>query len=143
MKEHPTKPSNILQRLTRLPKLLLAAGIAALLATPQVDARPDRHRGNDRHSGYSRHYGHGSAHARGYPRAHYRPAPVVVRRGWVRPGFHGAYPPSGYVDYRYIHSLPRGYRTVYRGGQRYYFANGCHYWPARYNNRGVYLSVRF
>lgn len=48
----------------------------------------------------------------------------------------------GYVDYRYIHALPRGYRTVYRNGHRYYYSNGSYYWPARYNGRGVYISVR-
>ncbi len=145
MKTHSLKPQNILGRLTRLPKLLLTAGIAALLAAPQVDARPDRYRdrGGDRHSGYSRHHGHGHAHARGYHRPQYHRPHYPVRRGWVRPGFYGAYPPAGYVDYRYIRSLPRGYRTVYRGGHRYYYANGCYYWPARHNNHGVYLSVRF
>ncbi len=132
MKLHSLIQQNPLQRLNQLTKALLLAAVAAVLSIPQVEARPDHH------GGRSRHHGEG----RRYDRPQYRPAPVV-RRGWSRPGFYGNYPPSGYVDYRYIRSLPRGYRTVYRGGSRYYYANGSYYWPARYNNSGIYISVRF
>jgi hypothetical protein len=135
-----TKPS-VIQGLLRLPKLLLLAGIASVMAIPQADARPDRHRDRGpRGGGYSHHdrrdyrpnYGH-----------QHRPGPRHVHRGWSRPGFYGNYPPVGYVDYRYIRSLPYGYRSVYRGGHRYYYANGSYYWPARYNNSGVFIQVRF
>lgn len=146
MKTHSIIHRNVLQRLSRFSKLLFVAGIAVVLAVPQVDARPDCHRGGDR-GGYSRHYGHGHGHYhsqyRPVPRPIYRPAPVAVHRGWSRPGFHGAYPPAGYVNYRYVRSLPPGCRTVYRGGSRYHYSNGNYYWPARYQNSGVYLSVRF
>jgi hypothetical protein len=138
MKTNLLKHQSILQRLTRFPKLLLLAGIAAVMALPQAEARPGGHHhhgGGDSRGGYYRpSYGYGPQ---------YRPGPRYVTRGWSRPGFYGAYPHAGYVDYRYIHSLPRGYRPVYRGGHRYYYANGSYYWPARYNNSGVFIQVRF
>ncbi len=133
MKTHSFIKQNVIQYLNRFTKFLCLAGMAAVLVIPQVEARPGRHGGGDRGGHSSRHHGG----------RHYRPAPVVVRRGWARPGFYGAYPPSGYVDYRYIRSLPRCYRTVYHSGHRYYYANGNYYWPARYHNNGIYISVRF
>jgi hypothetical protein len=141
---NPLIETNVIQKLGRLSKILLLAGITAVLATPQVEARPDRdrHRDSDRGS-HSRHHGPGRGHEERHYRPHYRPAPVQVRRGWSHPGFYGNYPPVGFVDYRYIRTLPRGYRTVYRGGHRYYYANGSYYWPARYHNSGIFISVRF
>jgi hypothetical protein len=126
----------LLQRLNPFPKLMLVAGLTTALALPQLEARPDHHRG-DGQRGYSQHYGHGGSY-----RAPYRPAPSY-HRTWSRSGYSGAYPPRGYVNYRYIHSLPRDYRVVYRDGCRYYYANGSYYWPARYNNSGIYINVRF
>lgn len=141
MKTNLLNKDGVLQRLTRLPKLLLLAGVAAIMAIPQAEARPDRHRHHDHRSEYR---GGGYQH-RGYHnhRPRYYAPPRHVHRGWSRPGFYGSYPPIGYVNYRYIHSLPRGYRVVYRGGHRYYYSGGSYYWPARYNDRGVYINVRF
>jgi hypothetical protein len=136
MKTYSSKKS-VTHYLTRLSKYLVVGGIAIVLAVPQVEAAPDRHRAANRRV-HDSHPGKRS----GYYRGHH-PAPVVVHRGWSRPGFYGAYPPIGYVNYRYIHSLPRGYRIVYRGGHRYYYANGSYYWPAFYNNGGIFLSVSF
>jgi Ni/Co efflux regulator RcnB len=139
MKTNLTEKDGVLHRLSRLSKVLLFAGVASLMAIPQADARPGRGRDHDRRGGYDRHHHHESRFHR-----HHRPIPrPVYHRGWSRPGWYGSYPPAGYVDYRYIHSLPRGYRTVYRNGHRYYYANGSYYWPARYQNRGVFISVRF
>lgn len=140
MKTNLTEKDGVLHRLTRLSKVLLFAGIASLMAIPQADARPGKGRDrDDRRGGYDRHRHH-HHHDHGYYR---RPVPrPVYHRGWSRPGWYGTYPPVGYVDYRYIHSLPRGYRVVYRNGHRYYYSNGSYYWPARYQNRGVYISVR-
>lgn len=138
MKTNPTSTKGFLHRLAGLPKLLILAGLAAVLALPQADARPGhgRHRSPGFHGG---HHHHGPSYGHGRP---YRPAPRPVYRGWSRPGWYGSYPPVGYVDYRYINHLPRGYRTVYRNGHRYYYANGGYWWPARYNGSGVYISVR-
>lgn len=142
MKTNLLKKDGVLHRLTRLPKILLLAGVAAILALPQAEARPDRHRHHHHRGGgeYYRHRGHD--HRVSYGPRYYAP-PRHVHRGWARPGFYGTYPPLGYVDYRYIRSLPRGYRVVYRGGHRYYYSNGSYYWPARYNDGGVFISVRF
>lgn len=140
MKTTSENKVGVFQKIARFPKLLVFAGVAALMALPMADARPKHHRGGDRHHHRSeyrgdRHYGH---------RHHHHAAPRRVDyRGWSRPGFYGSYPPAGYVDYRYIHSLPRGYRTVYRGGHRYYYANGAYYWPATYRGSGIYINVRF
>ena len=140
MRTNPIEKEGFLHRLTRLPKILILAGLAAVLALPQADARPGRGRDRDHHRhGYHHHDRH--HHHRGYH--HHRPAPRPVYRGWSRPGWSGYYPPAGYVDYRYISALPRGYRTVYRNGHRYYYANGCYWSPARYRGNGVYISVRF
>ncbi len=138
MKTHSLTNNGVLQRLGRLSKVLIIAGIAAIAAIPEnAEARErHRHRGHD-HRGERFHRGDRHDH-RHYHRGH-RP----VHRGWSRAGWHGAYPPGGYVDYRYIRSLPPGYRVVYRGGHRYYYSNGSYYWPARYNNSGVYLNIRF
>ncbi len=142
MKTNSIQNEGFLHRLTRLPKLLILAGLATVLALPQADARPGhggRHRDDHRHGYHSRGGNHHHHHNAGY----YRPVPRPVYRGWSRPGWSGHYPSGGYVDYRYIHSLPRGYRTVYRNGHRYYYANGGYWSPARYNDRSVYISVRF
>ncbi|HVJ45114.1 MAG TPA: hypothetical protein VM511_01935 [Luteolibacter sp.] len=137
MKTNLTAKDGVLHRLARLSKVLLLAGVATLMAIPQADARPGKGRGHDDKRGYDRHRHH---HYESYYR---RPLPrPVYHRGWSRPGWYGAYPPVGYVDYRYINSLPYGYRVVYRNGHRYYYSNGSYYWPARYQNRGVYISVR-
>jgi hypothetical protein len=141
MKTQSSLYPTVLNRFKRLNKTVLLAAVAAVFALPQVEARPG---GGEKKS--SRHHGPVSKHyhpAPRYQRPPHRPAPPPVRRAWARPGFHGHYPPAGFVDYHYIHSLPRGYRTVYRNGHRYYFANGKHYWPARYNDRSVYITVHF
>ncbi|RYG53507.1 hypothetical protein EON80_32645 [bacterium] len=144
MKTNLLKKENVLQRLNRFPKLLLLAGIAAVMALPQsADARPDSRHGHHHHGGSGGGYYRPSYGPRYSYGPQYRPGPRHVNRGWARPGFYGAYPPAGYVDYRYIHSLPRGYRSVYRDGHRYYYANGSYYWPARYQNSGVFIQVRF
>lgn len=141
MKTNVLPQPTFIQGLTRLPKLLLLAGIAAVLAVPQVEARPDRHRDRGPRGGHS-HYERRGEYRPNYGHPH-RHGHRHVSRGWVRPGFYGAYPPIGYVDYRYIRALPRGYREVYRGGHCYYYSNGSYYWPARYNNSSVFIQVRF
>jgi hypothetical protein len=139
MKTHSLKNNSVVQGLARLSKFVILAGVAALAALPlSADARErhgDRHRGPDRHDRHD--------HRESYRGGYYRPAPRPVYRGWSRPGWYGAYPPVGYTDYRYIRALPPGYRVVYRGGSRYYYSNGSYYYPARYNNSGVYLNIRF
>lgn len=136
----PSSHSNALRHFQRVTKYLLLAAMAAVLAIPQAEAKSHRHRYEERrvYSHERRVYSHHPVR-----RIHARPAPVVVRRTWVRPGFYGAYPPVGYVNYRYVHALPSGYRVVYRHGHRFYFVNGGYYWPARYHNRGVFISVNF
>lgn len=138
MKTNSETKDGWLSKLTRLPKLLVIGAIATLMAIPAADARPGRHRDRDHREHYHRHDRHRDHRHHYHHRHHHRP----VHRGWSRAGWYGAYPPAGYVDYRYIHALPRGYRSVYRNGHRYYYHNGNYWWPARYNGRGVYINVR-
>ncbi|MBK1882651.1 hypothetical protein JIN85_09500 [Luteolibacter pohnpeiensis] len=143
MKTKPSTRNNTIHAVSFVPKLAIFSALALLIGSPLADAKPKHGKGgHSHHSDYHRESYHPS---KGYDRRDYRPEPPrrVVYRNWSRPGFRGVYPPDGYVNYRYTYALPRGYRTVYRDGFRYFYVNGVYYWPATYNNRGIFIQVSF
>ena len=139
MKTNSLKKTNPIRAVSLLPKLAALSALTLFFGVSTADAKPKHHnRGGDRHHHVDRHY---HQQHRGYNR--YVTPRQIVRSTWVRPGYTASYPRAGYVDNRYIYSLPRGYRVIYRGGHPYYYADGCYYQSARYNNRGVYIRVNF